>query len=105
MARAMPWIVLAVWLGVHLAAVVYWATADWNGFLADLWLLLVCAGDVLGISVWLVAWSVLGDQRWPLRLVYFSSGLAALAALTWKMFNWMTENESLAILLAAVATG
>ena len=105
LARVMPWTVLAVWLSVHLAVVVYWATADWSGFLADLWLLLVCAGDVLGISVWLVAWSVLGDQRWPLRLVYFASGLAALAALTWKMFNWMTENESLAIPLAAVATG
>lgn len=102
-----PWTILAIWLSIHLVAVMYWALWDWPGFLGDLWLLFVCAGDLIGLTCWVVAWATLAQQELILRLAYLFAGLAGIAGLGWPMFlrGGSGDLEFVASPLAAIAWG
>jgi hypothetical protein len=98
-ARAMPWIVLGVWLLADLAVVLYWASQDW-GFLGDLLLIIGFAGNVLGLISWLTAWLVLSDRSLWQRAAYFCVGIGTVLAMISVQIKWW---DSDVMVLAALA--
>jgi len=77
---ASAWVILAVWLAVDLAVVLYWACRDW-GFLEAVPLLIALALHLLGLSAWLTAFATLADCRVQHRAAYFAVGTVAAAAI------------------------
>jgi len=77
---AAPWVILAVWLAVDLAVVLYWACREW-GFLEAVPLLIALALHLLGLSAWLTAFAALADCRVQHRSAYFAVGTATAAAI------------------------
>ena len=98
---AVPWIVLAAWLIIDLAVVIYWARTQW-GFLGDILLIIALAFHVLGLLVWISAFAILARCHWGERLAYFLIGAASCVAMTDRIVDYRTQPPLVFALAALV---
>ena len=102
---AAPWLILAAWLAIDLAAVVYLLRTEW-GFLGALVLIIPLAFHLLALLVWVTTFAILTDCHWGERLGYFLLGVAAVVSITHVIEGAGNAGETqLLLLLAALVVG